>query len=177
MASNIKLKNINDKYKVSSDGKVYRVKKNGELKERVCTVSSNRYKTVVMSNCGAISGSTVHRLVAEAFLPNPNNLPCVNHIDGNKLNNNVDNLEWCTYKENSEHAIDSGVSFARKNQKKATVKANQSRAIMTAEEASDMLEMKETLKMSCKEIAELIGVGVSAIYDINNGTKQYYKVA
>lgn len=51
----------------------------------------------------------VHRLVAECYLPNPNNLAEVNHKDGNKANNNVDNLEWCTRSENLQHAIRTGL--------------------------------------------------------------------
>lgn len=52
----------------------------------------------------------VHRLIASCFIPNPQNLPEVNHIDGNKLNNQVENLEWVTTRQNQLHAIAMGVS-------------------------------------------------------------------
>lgn len=51
----------------------------------------------------------IHRMVAETFTSNPDNLPCVNHKDGNKHNNRSDNLEWCSYSQNTKHAVDSGL--------------------------------------------------------------------
>lgn len=51
----------------------------------------------------------LHRLIAETFLPNPEGFPIVNHLDGNKKNNSVSNLEWCSYSMNNQHAVDTGL--------------------------------------------------------------------
>lgn len=68
-------------------------------------LNTNRYKQVVIFNKdGTQSRWYVHRLVATYFIPNPENKPQVNHIDGNKHNNNCSNLEWVTSKENANHA-------------------------------------------------------------------------
>lgn len=67
------------------------------------------YLHVYLYNNGKRTTANIHRLVAEAFIPNPNNLPQINHKDTNKQNNHIDNLEWCTAKENTQHAIKNGL--------------------------------------------------------------------
>lgn len=66
------------------------------------TISNKGYIMVHIKNKKNIS---VHRLIAEAFIDNPENKPFINHIDGNKTNNNINNLEWCTHLENVRHMI------------------------------------------------------------------------
>ena len=63
----------------------------------------------MLSKQGKVKTITVHRLVAQAFIPNPDSKPEVNHIDGDKKNNNMSNLEWCTSSENVQHAVDTGL--------------------------------------------------------------------
>lgn len=65
--------------------------------------TSSSYAQVYLTVDGKQKWFKVHRLVAEAFIPNPDNLPCINHKDENKLNNSVDNLEWCDYEYNSNY--------------------------------------------------------------------------
>lgn len=71
---------------------------------------TNGYKIVSLSRYGVSVDTSIHRLVAAAFIPNPNGLPVVNHKDGNKTNNHVGNLEWCTHKENNDHAMQAGLA-------------------------------------------------------------------
>jgi hypothetical protein len=63
----------------------------------------NGYYAVTLHKNGFKKTLKIHRLVATHFIPNPQNLPCVNHKDENKLNNHVENLEWCTIKYNSNY--------------------------------------------------------------------------
>ena len=95
----------NSKYLISDTGRVRRVgsEKDHSIRER------NRYLAVDLYNNGQRSTRGVHILVAEAFIPNPEGKPEVNHKDGNKYNNCVDNLEWVTHKENCEHAWRTGL--------------------------------------------------------------------
>lgn len=74
-------------------------------KERILKLSTDKdgYLYVYLYKNGKGKNFSVHRLVAEAFLPNPHNYPCVNHKDENKQNNNVDNLEWCNVKYNNTY--------------------------------------------------------------------------
>jgi hypothetical protein len=92
-------------YKVSNLGNVYscRLKRN-----MARNPNQMGYVTVSMTKDKIMKVRPVHRLVAEAFIPNPENLPVVHHKDDNKQNNRVENLEWCTQKENVHYTIAAG---------------------------------------------------------------------
>lgn len=97
-------------YEVSSTGLVRNIKTGKTLKPSTTLYG---YKQVGLYNFPAYKLCRVNRLVAAAFIANPNKLPYVNHIDGNKSNNNASNLEWCTAKENTQHAYNTGLYSRR----------------------------------------------------------------
>ena len=94
---------VDGKYQISTFGNVRRVYKN-KTKEIVTFETEKGYKRATLHFKGRTYYIKVHRLVALAFIPNPDNKPQINHKDGNKLNNCVDNLEWVTDLENKQHA-------------------------------------------------------------------------
>lgn len=128
------IKGFEGLYKVSDTGLVKSIErvvleKNGRTKriqERVLKVDTQitkhtSYLRVTLSKNGETKRYSVHRLVAEAFIENPENKPFVNHIDNDATNNNVSNLEWVTHSENMKHAQNHGRLF--KAQSKAGTNA------------------------------------------------------
>jgi len=106
------IKGFEGLYKVSNIGNVKRLKGKYTLSERLIGRSIDRYGYVkrVLSKDSKIHCFTEHRLVAIAFIENPENKETVNHKNGIKTDNFVDNLEWNTFSENKKHAINTGIT-------------------------------------------------------------------
>ena len=104
MWKNIIYDGLDTNYMVSDDGKV----KNPKGKEMKLQIQQGYCHVTIQINKKG-KRFRVHRLVAEAFIPNPENKPYVNHIDGNRMNNNINNLEWVTPQENTLHAVSTGL--------------------------------------------------------------------
>ena len=91
-----------------------RIDRNQILKERVVKTiypKNGNYPYLSLCKNGVYKHHCIHRLVAIAFIPNPNNYPMINHIDGNKQNNSLNNLEWCTYSHNNSEAYRLGLNL------------------------------------------------------------------
>jgi hypothetical protein len=108
-------------YQVSNLGAIKSISYKGKSKIRLMAIMVNAhgYNKASFSKEKCIKNVVIHRLVAEAFIPNNDNKPTVNHKDGNKLNNHVSNLEWATYLENNIHALSSGLRKPSDKQKQS----------------------------------------------------------
>lgn len=161
------------KYMVSDFGRVKSMPrtcagKNGSIRNigdkilSLIKATFNR-RQVLLYTDGTSKMVFVHRLVATAFIPNPQNYPVVNHLDSDPSNNNVDNLEWCTSKRNAIHARDAGrlVGFSRI--KNPQLKLNNTHL--------DEIKTARKNKMKYKDISKQFGISISHVHRILTGER------
>ena len=140
---------FDNRYSVSSDGTVYSLK--GNKKALIGKITASGYREVVINHSGKKKYILVHRLVASIFLENIHNHRTVNHKDGDKLNNDVSNLEWCSDSENLKHARDKGLLNTKIN--------------------NEISEQIKNEKGTIREIAKKYGIGKTQVGYIKQGKR------
>ena len=149
-------------YVVTRQGEIYslnRIGNNGKpLNGKLMKTSDNGkgYRKIRLCKNGKVKTYIVHRLVAKAFLPNPNGYPIVNHKNGDKTDNRVENLEWCTHSYNMEHASRIGLLNPIKKLSDADVEI--------------IRNLKD--KISCMKLAKQFNVSFQYICAIWKGEKR-----
>lgn len=135
-------------FKISSCGKLYSKRTNRILKTYI---NSGGYEVVATKISGTNKLFRIHRLVAEAFIPNFDSKPQVNHIDGNKKNNDVSNLEWVTNQENCIHSVKIGLT-------KTYDGRNFSNSVLTDELVREILRLKFEENLSGLKISKRLNL-------------------
>lgn len=144
------IKNYENYYQITNKGNILSLRNNILLKFN----DRKGYNSVELNVEGIAKRVSVHRLVAIHFIPNPDNLPLVNHIDGNTKNNNVENLEWITPSGNQKHAVKRGYNPI-KNLPNNIKGINHGRCKLTEKEVYEILDLKYINKLKIKDIANL----------------------
>ncbi len=150
-------------YEISSFGNVIS-KHNNNIKFLKLRVNAQGYLFVCLQNKSR-KEKRINRLVAEAFIPNPNSLPEVNHKNGDKANNSISNLEWCTKSHNERHAHTLGLKN-HKGVKNPNSKLNELKVRV-------IKRLKGELPN--KEVSSIFGVSESHIYNIQNNNRHVFR--
>lgn len=170
------LKDFETSYEVSNNGKIRTLTRkvechNGKIitipgKELKCSESKGYKKVMLHKNHEIVRQTTLHRLIAETFLANKKE--CVNHIDGNKQNNDISNLEWVSYSENNKHACRTGLKPPQKGEKGSNAK-------FSNKEVEEIRNRCFYDRDRYEDIAKEFDMTPQAISDIATG--KYYKEA
>lgn len=161
MENFIDIVNYEGLYQVSNLGNVKSLANSKLKKEKILKKGKTKmgYNIVSLSYNNICRTYTIHRLVALAFIPNPEKKPCVNHINGIKTDNRVENLEWCTTSENTKHAHDKGLIKAPKSE-------NHFFSKLTNLQVLEIRKIGKSLKQ--KEIAKLYGITQATVSNVLN---------
>jgi len=169
-------------YQISNLGRVKslrRVKKRSDgikhtTSEKILKVHKNQKGYLFLSLVGEKKKMyKVHRLVAKTYIPNHGNKPCVNHVDGEKANNSVENLEWVTYSENSIHAYGTGLKKSPSGEQHWTTRKTAYKKLSDEK----VLEIKSKLDKGRTQtaLAEEYGVVQSTVWTISKGNRSILK--
>ena len=164
------IKDFEDSYAVSNLGRVKRLERietyiRSDTKKTVTrkvapqivkVQEKDDYYEINLRNYDKNEWRRVRRMVADAFIPNPNNLPQVNHINGNKHDNRVENLEWCTSQENVKHSIRTGLRGPQKNIDRSE---KQIRCIDTGQVFDNIKQASKSLGISYSYIVDCLNQG------------------
>lgn len=151
-------------YEVSNKGEVYSLNYNNSGNRQILKTAITKKGYVLV--CLSTRYMLVHRLVAMAFIPNPNNYPIINHKDENKQNNNVENLEWCTYKYNR--------NYGHANEKLSALNTNGvlSKPVLQYDRNGNFIKEWQSMK----EVQRVLGLHTGSISLCCRGSKKYSHV-
>lgn len=157
------INNLETHYIITKDGRVFNTNSERELKPFITNLCKYKSVRIPLGKIGKkrlYKTLLIHRLIALAYIQNPDKKPIINHLDGNKHNNSLNNLEWCTYSENNIHAIETGLrkNFKRKSEDSYFCKHNKKDVVLVCE----CLQNGE----SPGSIAKKYGFGKDFIYKI-----------
>lgn len=155
-----KIPNYEGLYQVSNFGNVKRFYQNGKTRILKQSIDRCGYKHLELCKDGKEKFFNVHRVIAKVFIPNEEDKPCVNHLDGNKLNNNVSNLQWCTHSENTQHAYNTGLK---------TPVRGESHKLSKLKEC-DVVNIRDS-NLSAKELSKIYKVHFATIYRVKNNIR------
>ena len=182
------MKNLKDlnlsNYCITKDGEVYSLLSSKFLKKAKGNITSGGeyYRVNLINDDGKQVTKKIHRLVAEAYIPNTDNLPQVNHIDGNKLNNSVKNLEWCSPKTNSIHAMENNLRDPRNRNSKIKL-ADKEDVIHTDRDSGKRVYNSDDVHLICNmlqdgyricDVSRVTGFHRKDIQDLRNNSNEVY---